>query len=221
MIIGHFAVAFGAKKFAPRVSLGILFLASQLADAIYPPLILLGVESLEVEPGITVMMPLNLVHYPYSHSIAALAIWSALFAVIYLVLARSGTRAALVIAILGVSHWFLDLLMHRPDLPISLTGPARVGLGLWNYPAVAVPLELLLFGAGAWLYARHSRPVNRRGRWGLIVLVACLLASYGAIHFGPPLPSAAAVAWSGQCALWLFVLWAFWLDRHRVQRNSL
>lgn len=220
MIIGHFAVAFGAKKYAPQVSLGALFLASQLADAISPPLILLGIESLEVEPGITVMMPLNLIHYPYSHSVIALTLWSSLFAMMYMVLARSALRTAVVIAILGVSHWFLDFLMHRPDLPISLTGSTRVGLGLWNHPVIGVPLELALFGAGIWFYVRHTRPVNRQGSLGLSGLILVLLLTYGAIHFGPPLPSATSVAWSGQIALWLFVLWAFWIDRQRERRTS-
>ena len=218
MIIGHFAVAFGAKKFVPEVSLGTLFLASQLADAISPPLILLGVESIEVEPGITVMMPLNLIHYPYSHSLVALALWSLMFATVYMVLTRSGLKTAIVIAVLGVSHWMLDVLMHRPDLPISLTGSARLGLGLWNHPIIGVPVELLLFGAGVWLYARHTRPRNRRGSLGMWALTALLLLTYVATHFGPPLPSAASVAWSGQFALWFFVFWAFWLDRQRERR---
>lgn len=219
MIIGHFAVAFGAKKYAPQVSLGTLFLASQLADTISPPLILLGIESLEVEPGITVMMPLNLIHYPYSHSIVALTLWSSLFALMYMVLARSGLKTAVVIAVLGISHWFLDFLMHRPDLPISLSGSTRVGLGLWNYPVIGAPLELALFGAGVWLYVRHTRALNRQGSLGLWALVLLLLLTYAAIHFGPPPPSAASVAWSGQTALWLFVFWAFWIDRQR-QRNA-
>lgn len=216
MIIGHFAIAFGAKKYAPQVSLGILFLACQLADVIMPPLVLLGIEALAVEPGITVMMPLNLLHYPYSHSLLALAVWSVLFAVIYMVLARSGRKAAFVIAILVISHWVLDLLMHRPDLPISLAGSARVGLGLWNYPVIAVPLELLMFGGGIWLYLRHTKPLDRAGSDGLWGLIVFLLITYAAIHLGPPLPSAEWVAWSGQVALWLVILWGFWVDRHRA-----
>lgn len=218
MVIGHFAVALGAKRYAPQVSLGILVLAAQLADAIMPPLVLLGIESLEVEPGITVMMPLNLIHYPYSHSLVALTLWSVLFAGIYMLLARSGARAAFVIAILGVSHWVLDYLMHRPDLPVSLTGSARVGLGLWDHPLIAVPLELLLFGVGVWLYVRDTRPLNRQGDLGFWALMLSLLVTYGAIHFGPPLPSATSVAWFGQTALWLFVFWAFWVDRRRERK---
>ncbi len=120
MFIGHYALAFGAKKFAPQVSLGILFLACQLADIIWPNLVFLGIEALEIEPGITVMTPLNFLHYPYSHSLVALIIWSAVFAAVYSVLRSTGTKAAIVIAALVLSHWTLDVLTHRADMPITL-----------------------------------------------------------------------------------------------------
>lgn len=218
MVIGHFGIAFGAKKYAPQVSLGILFLAAQLADAITPPLVLLGIERLEVAPGITAMMPLDLIHYPYSHSLVALSLWSALFAMAFMVLTRSGVKIAFTVAILAVSHWFLDVLMHRPDVPITLAGETRLGLGLWNHPLIAVPLELLLFAAGVWFYVRETKPLNRPGNVGLWTLVVALLLTYGAVHFGPPLPSATAVAWFGQIALWVFIFWGFWVDRQRERR---
>ena len=148
MFIGHYALALAAKKIAPRVSLGILFLACQLADIIWPNLVLLGIEAVEIEPGITVMTPLNFVHYPYSHSLIALIFWSAVFGAVYAFLRRSGTKAAIVIAVLVLSHWVLDVLTHRPDMPITLIDSSLIGFGLWNLPAVAVPLELLLFGVG-------------------------------------------------------------------------
>lgn len=217
MIIGHFALAFGAKKIAPQVSLGILFLACQLADIIGSNLVLLGIEVLEVEPGITVMTPLNILYFPYSHSLVALILWSAIFAVLYALLRRSGTKAAIVIAVLVLSHWVLDVLTHRPDMPITLTGSSHIGFGLWNFPLVAVPLELLLFGVGIWLYIRHTKPSNRQGSIGLWTLILFLLVVYVAFHFGPPPPSPTVVAWFGQ-ALWLLIAWGFWIDRHRVQR---
>ncbi len=219
MFIGHFALAFGAKKFAPQVSLGILFLACQLADIIWPNLILLGIEALEVEPGITVMTPLNFLHYPYSHSLVALILWSAIFAVLYALLRRSGTKAAIVIAVLVLSHWVLDVLTHQPDMPITLFDSSPVGLGLWNFPVVAVPFELLLFGAGIWLYARNTKPLNRQGSIGFWALTLFLLVLYAASLFGPPPPSPTAVAWSSQ-ALWLLIAWGFWVDHHRVRRSD-
>ena len=219
MFIGHFAVAFGAKKYAPTVSLGILFLACQLADIIWPNLVLLGVELLEVDPGITVITPLNFVHYPYSHSLVALILWSAIFAALYALLRRSGTKAAMVIAVVVLSHWVLDVLTHRPDMPITLSDSSVIGLGLWNYPVIAVPLELLLFGAGVWMYVGHTKPLDRTGSIGFGAMVLFLLVVYVANLLGPPPPSAAAVAWSAQ-ALWILIAWGFWVDRHRARRNN-
>jgi membrane-bound metal-dependent hydrolase YbcI (DUF457 family) len=219
MFIGHYALALAAKKSAPKVSLGILFLACQLADIIWPNLVLFGIEAVEVEPGITVMSPLNFVHYPYSHSLVALILWSVIFGAVYALLRRSGTKAAIVIAVLVLSHWVLDVLTHRPDMPITLNDSSPIGFGLWNLPVIAVPLELLLFGAGIWLYIRHTKPLNRQGSIGFWALILFLLVVYAASLLGPPPPSATAVAWSGQ-ALWLVIAWGFWVDHHRVRRSD-
>ncbi|MBT4609083.1 MAG: hypothetical protein HOC05_03510, partial [Gemmatimonadetes bacterium] len=110
MFVGHFAIAFGAKKYASHVSLGMLFLACQLADLVWPNLVLLGIESFEIEPGITVLTPLDFTYYPYSHSLLGLVGWSLLLAGLYSLLRRTGKRAAIVIAVVAVSHWFLDFL---------------------------------------------------------------------------------------------------------------
>jgi membrane-bound metal-dependent hydrolase YbcI (DUF457 family) len=219
MFIGHFALGFGAKKFAPQVSLGILFLACQMADIIWPNLVLLGLETLRIQPGITVMTPLDFVSYPYSHSLLALLLWSVVFGALYMVLSRVGIKVAIVIAALVLSHWVLDVLTHRPDLPITLSEGTKIGAGLWNYPVIAIPLELLLFGTGVFLYQRHTRALNRVGSIGLWALVLFLLTVYVANIFGPPPPSATAVAWSAQ-AMWLIIAWGFWIDRNRTSTGG-
>lgn len=219
MFIGHFALAFGAKKYAPEVSLGVLFLACQLADIIWPNLVILGLEVVEIDPGNTVMTPLNFLYYPFSHSLVTLLLWSALFAALYAFLTHSRKKAAIVIAILVLSHWVLDFLTHRPDMPITLNDPSPLGLGLWNSPFIAVPLELLIFGAGIWLYSRHTVAKNRRGSIGLWVLVIFLLLVYTANLLGPPPPSVTAVAWSAQ-ALWLIIAWGFWIDHNRMTATT-
>jgi hypothetical protein len=104
--------------------------------------------------------------------------------------------------------------MHRPDLPISPFDEARVGLGLWNSLPLTLVVEVPIFLAGCWLYSRATRARDGIGRWGFYVLVAFLLAMYGANLFGPPPPNVQAIAWAGH-AQWLIVLWAYWLDRHR------
>jgi membrane-bound metal-dependent hydrolase YbcI (DUF457 family) len=217
MFIGHFAAGFGAKRFAPQVSLGILFLACQLADIVWPNLVLFGIETLKIEPGATVMTPLDFSSYPYSHSLIALLLWSAVFSALYLALSRAGLKAAFVIAALVLSHWALDVLTHRPDMPITLGESPKIGAGLWNYPIIAVPLELLLFGIGTWIYHRCTKPLNRNGSIGFWALVLFLLVVYVGNVFGPPPPSTTAVAWSAQ-AMWLIIAWGFWIDRNRAKR---
>jgi hypothetical protein len=219
MFIGHFALGFGAKKFAPQVSLGILFLACQLADLIWPNLVLFGIETLEIQPGATAMTPLDFVSYPYSHSLIALLLWSFVFAALYLALSRSGLKAAIVIAALVLSHWILDVLTHRPDMPITLSESPKIGAGLWNYPMIAIPVELLLFGIGVWFYHRCTKPLNRKGNIGFWALVLFLLIVYAANIFGPPPPSVTAVVWPAQ-AMWLIIAWGFWIDHNRARRGD-
>src|SRR6188472_351869 len=128
MFIGHFAVAFAAKRAAPAVSLGTLFLACQFADLLWPNLVLAGVEHLAIAPGITAVTPLDFQSYPYSHSLLALAIWAALAAVVYK-LFRGATPlgALLVVAGLVLSHWVLDVISHRPDMPITIGSDTKLG----------------------------------------------------------------------------------------------
>lgn len=219
MFIGHYAVALGAKRLVPSISLGALFLACQLADLIWPNLVLLGIEKLEIDPGNTAITPLNFVYYPYSHSLLAMTVWGCAFACLYLIASRASVKAASIIAVVVLSHWALDALTHRPDMPVTLGGAARIGFGLWNLPVLAVSLELLLFGVGTWLYANFTKPIDRRGSIGFWILVGFLLLVYisnvVANFVGPPPPSVGAVAWSAQ-AMWLIVIWGYWVDRHRT-----
>lgn len=217
MFIGHYALAFGAKRLAPEVSLGTLFLACQLADLLWPTFLILGLERVEIDPGNTLVTPLNFVSYPYSHSLVMLLVWSALLALLYRVL-RGGPRLAVVtVGALVFSHYILDLITHRPDLPITINGARRLGLGLWNYPGTTLATESALFIAGAAIYAGVTRARDRIGRIGLYALIATLVAIYFAALYGPPPPNTQAIAIAGHLS-WLFVLWAYWVDRHRQPR---
>ena len=214
MFIGHFAVGFGAKRFAPQVSLGTLFLACQLADIVWPVLVLAGVETLAIAPGITAATPLDFTSYPYSHSLVALAIWAAAFALGYKALRGSSARAAVVLAIVVLSHWVLDVASHRPDMPVLVHGGPLLGLGLWYSLPATMIVETALFATGIALYVRVTRARDRIGRIALWALVGFLFIMYIAALFGPPPPSVAAVAWSDM-GQWLLVAWAYWVDRHR------
>lgn len=219
MFIGHFALAFGAKKAAPAVSLGALFLACQFADLLWPVLVLAGVEEVQIRPGATAMTPLDFVSYPYSHSLSALAGWGIVVGGLYAAAVRSRPAAGVMLGLLVVSHWVLDVVAHRPDLPITLRGTTRLGLGLWNSIPATLAVELCLFAGGIALYNQATVPRDRLGSAGLWALVAFLAVVYLASVFGPPPPDARAVAWSA-IAMWVLVVWGYWVDRHRFPASS-
>lgn len=217
MFIGHFALGFAAKRAAPRLSLGTTFLAAQFIDLLWPTLLLLGLESVRIAPGATAVTPLVFEHYPISHSLLAVAGWAVLLAAVVRLTGR-GTRAALVVGALVLSHWLLDALVHAPDLPLAPDGDARVGLGLWNSLVASQLLEVAMFAAGAWWYARFTRARDATGRWALAGLVLFLLLVHAGNLLGPPPPHVQALAWVGQ-AQWLLVAWAYWVDAHRTART--
>lgn len=217
MFIGHFAVAFAAKRAAPELSLGTLFLAAQLADLVWPTLVMLGVEAFEVRPGITAVTPLDFTDYPWSHSLTAMAFWGVALAVAWVGIKRGTPKAALIIVAVVLSHWVLDWISHRPDLPLTVGGVSRHGLGLWNSLPATLIVEGTLFAACVALYALTTSAKDRIGRWAFWGLVAFLVIVYLASLFGPPPPSTQAVAWSAQ-AIWLIVAWGYWVDRHRINR---
>lgn len=218
MFIGHFGIAFAAKRAAPSVSLGTLFAAAQLADLIWPVLVLLGVERLAIDPRATVVTPLDFVHYPYSHSLVALITWGALFGGGYAMLRHWRASGAATVALVVVSHWILDWITHRPDMPLMLHGGPKVGLGLWNSLPATLAVEFALLGAGVALYTRVSAAKDRIGSVGLWALVAFLSIIEIANVLGPPPPSPAAVA-STALSMWLLVAWGYWVDSHRRPRG--
>jgi len=217
MFIGHFALAFGAKRAAPAVSLGTLFLACQFADLLWPTLLVLGLEKVEIDPGNTLMTPLNFISYPYSHSLVMLLVWSALFALVYRVVKGSRPVAMLTIAALVFSHYILDVITHRPDMPVTINGGTKLGLGLWNHPGTELAIESAMFIIGTAFYTSATRAKDRSGRIGLYALIVVLVAVFFAALYGPPPPSVAALAVGGHFS-WLFVIWAYWVDRHRAVR---
>lgn len=215
MFIGHFGVGFGLKKSAPAVSLGTLFLGAQFIDLLWPTLLLLGVERAQLAPA-GEHPPIQFTHYPISHSLALVAVWAGLFAAVYAFLRRSRI-GAIVCGLAVLSHWFLDLLVHHPDLPLLPGGGTKVGFGLWRSVPASLLLELALFGVGVWLYTRSTEARDRIGSIGFWALVGFLLFIQAGNVFGAPPPNIAAVAWVGQ-AQWLLVIWAYWIDAHRRAR---
>jgi hypothetical protein len=213
MFIGHFALGFAAKGVTPRVSLGMLFAAAQLADIMWPVLVAAGVEQVRIDPGNTVFTPLDFVSYPYSHSLLLLVVWGVILGAGYRAIA-GGRRTFVMLAALVVSHWLLDFLTHRPDMPLYPGGP-RFGAGLWNSVPATLAVESLLFAAGLWVYLRTTRARDRIGNWALGGLVGFLLVAYvGNIAGGAP-PSIAALYITALAGAVLLCGWAWWADRHR------
>lgn len=184
MFIGHFAPALIVAARPKAAGLGTLFVAAQLVDIGFAALLVPGIEAMRIEPGITAMNPMDLHHMPYTHSLLGTAIWAGVFGA--LVWAATKRReAAIGAALVVVSHWFIDLLVHIPDLTL-FGAPPKLGLGLWNHPLVAMPLEALLIG-GAFLYymRRTQAPTGDRRLW----MLAALLATVQAVDwFGPKEP---------------------------------
>jgi hypothetical protein len=227
MFIGHFAVGFAAKQATPRVSLAVLFMAAQLADILWPVFLVLGLEQVRIEPGITAFTPLNFISYPYSHSLLMLVIWGVVFAFVFsrevrlkadattaATAAPVASRTFLVLSALVVSHWVLDYVTHRPDMPLYPGGP-KVGLGLWNSTPATIAVEVPMFVIGLWMYGRATRTRDKVGSWGLVGLGAFLIVVYVANIAGPPPPSVGAIEVSALIGFVVLVLWSWWADRHR------
>ena len=208
MFIGHYALAFGAKKIDKGPSLAIMFIAVQLLDLLWPVFVLSGLETFEIEPGNTVLTPLNFTSYPYSHSLLMTVVWAILFASFYFAFTKN-KKGSLLLGCLVFSHWVLDFITHRPDLPLSPFTDLKVGLGLWNAPIIEIILETGLFLIGVYLYYK-TVTVNRIVAFWSLVVVFLLIHFMN--MFGPPPPSINAVAWSANL-MWLFVFWAWWIEK--------
>lgn len=219
VFIGHYAVGFAAKQLAPKTSLGTLFLSVQLVDLLWPIFLLLGLESVRIDPGNTVVTPLDFYDYPITHSLAGTLAWSLLLGLIYLA-SRRYSRGAWIAGACVLSHWVLDAITHRPDLLLMPGGTTRVGLGLWNSLVGTVLVEGGIFVVGAILYWRLTAIRDRRGRYAFWSLVVLLPLIWAANLAGPPPPGEKEIAVAGLAA-WVFVPWAYWIDRHREPRANL
>ena len=214
MFIGHYAVALAAKKASPKTSLGTLFLSAQFLDLMWPIFLLVGLEHVRIDPGNTAFTPLDLYDYPISHSLVTTLGWSLGFAIVYY-FAKRYARGAWIVSFAVLSHWVLDFITHRPDMPISPGATTYVGLGLWNSVVGTVLVEGALFVVGVVLYARSTVALDRTGRYAFWSLICFFVAVYVANLLSPPPPSETAIAIGG-LLFSLIVPWGYWIDRHRT-----
>lgn len=213
MFVGHAAVGFLARRAMPSLSLTFLVFCTMFLDVLWPVFILTGLEHAAIVPGITAASPLDLSDYPWSHSLVMSVAWSLLAAMVWMLNRR--WREALVVAGCVFSHFVLDVISHRPDVPLYPGGSARIGLGLWNSRAATLAVEGTLWVVALILYARASRPTSGWGRWGLWLLVALLTAGWLQGMFGPPPPSIKIVAASALPFIALVTFWLWTIERRR------
>jgi len=215
MFIGHAAVALAAKPLLPRLNLALPLAAAFWVDMVWPVFLLLGIEQVKIDPGNTAFTPLDFVHYPWTHSLAAAVVWSFLFGAL---LIRYGKFEALILGLLVFSHWILDAISHRPDLPLWPGSGTMIGFGLWNSVPATMLVECAMFAAGVWIYVRSAPSRDRVGTWAFWSLIAFLAIMYLGNVFGPPPPNVLAIAVAGIVGGVLFTAWAWWADRHRGQK---
>ncbi len=216
MFLGHFALALAAKQVAPKTSLGTTSLAANLADLVWPLLLVLDVEQVQIVPGLMAASPFDFTHYPWSHSLLAGVVAGLCLGLGYYFLRRY-PRGALVVGALVVSHFVLDYFFHRADLPIWPGGP-KVGLGLWQSLPITLVAEAVALGLGVFVYRRMTVAIDRAGNIAFWALVSFLAAIYVSSIFGPPPPSGHTVGWMALGG-WVVVPWAYYIDRHRRLRS--
>ena len=217
MFVGHYGVSFAAKKVEPSIPLWVLFLAVQFLDVLWAPFVLLGIEKVRIVPGITATNPLDLYYMPYTHSLVAALFWSCAVGLAYQLVARPSRRQASIIIGLAVfSHWVLDFIVHRPDLPLY-DNVAKVGLSLWNAPVLAFGLEGALLFGGIWLCLRERMARS----YGTLVFGVLMVGIQAYVFFGPPPTSDRAFAWTAIIAYAVFAMVIWWLqDRQSITKAA-
>jgi hypothetical protein len=214
VFVGHYGPSFFGKALRKPIPLWVLFIAVQWLDVVWSILVLLGIEKVRIAPGITKSSPLDLYYMPYTHSLPAAVLWSVAAGFVYWLVRRADGRAAAAIVGAAVfSHWLLDFLVHRPDLPIY-DNASKVGLGLWNYPAIALGLEMAFLFAGMYLYFAADVS-GKRSRRGMVLFGFVMLAVQSFVFFGPPPSSDHSVAVTAILSYIVFAAVAGWLDARR------
>ncbi len=211
MLVGHFGVSLAAKRVAPKASLGTLMLASMLPDLLAWALFLAGIEHARIHPGITRTNSLEMYDIAISHSLATAALWGALLAAAYF-LWHHYSRTSWVILGLVLSHWLLDFVSHRPDMPLAPGFHHYFGLGLYNSPVGILLVEGLVWFGGIVIYARSTRARRLAGAWMFWAGTALLTLLWIFTLNGASPPDLRRAGISSLIFLFILVLWAYFVD---------
>jgi hypothetical protein len=217
MLLGHYGVALAIKRAEPKISLGVLFLACQLADLLWGCFLLLGWEHVRIVPVDNPLLTFDFFDYPISHGLIGMVCAGIGAALVYYSWPTRDTsrhfRASVIVGLTVVSHYLLDVIVHQPDLPLAGDDSPKLGLGLWNHFGLSVALELVVLAAGAVAYAtlKSRRHPVRPARLAIVLVV--LLAVYAAAILGPPPPSVTAVGVGDIVFLLAMVALGAWADK--------
>ncbi|MCF0060386.1 metal-dependent hydrolase [Dyadobacter chenwenxiniae] len=218
MFIGHFGLSFAAKKAAPKVSLGTLFIATQFVDILWPFLLVTDIEKVAIVPGYTKSNALEFLYFPYTHSLLAGIIWGVVVGLIFW-LFKKDKQGAIVLGLCVLSHWFCDLLVHTADLPLFPFTDAKFGFGLWNHVAISLTIETIIYLAGVYIYANFTKAKTSGANWGLWSFVVFLLIFNFANTFGPPPSDSIMTLFITLVTLMVIIIsLAYWVDKKRVVR---
>jgi len=219
MFIGHYGVSLLAKSRDKSIPLWVLFIAVQLVDVLWAVFIFTGVERVRIVHGFTKTNPLDLYYMPYTHSLVGALIWSAVAFALYLPFRKRSSLGAyaapLIVGAAVFSHWVLDLIVHVPDLALY-DDTYKMGFGLWNYPAIALFLELVIAAVGLYAYMRSSRPVSSVGTFGVPILMVFVAALQIWVFFGPDPAGPSAMALTAIASYIAIAAIAGWLDWKRA-----
>jgi len=216
MFVGHYAASLALKKFEKRASLGVLFLAVQLVDIVFFPLVLLGIERINIIENYTQSTHFQLEYMPFTHSLLGSMLWAAAAYVLFRWVFVKNHTIALVVALAVFSHWVLDLVVHTPDLPLWSDASLKLGFGLWNNAIATYVLEAALLLGALWLYLKSTTASTATGKYGMGVFIVFLLLVNVMNIFGPlGSDSKVQLAVSALAAYFVFAAVAFWLDKKR------
>jgi hypothetical protein len=221
MFIGHFGLSFGVKKTAPQISLVTLFVATQFVDILWPFMLLFGIERVNIVPGYTAINPFDFVHYPYTHSLLMGAVWGVVLGGIYWLIKRN-VKHAVIVGLCVLSHWFLDLIVHVADLPLTPFTEGKYGWGLWNHLLPTLALEGIIFFGGLYLYLKNTRAITKAGKWNVWLLVAVLMLINISNLLSPPPPADALVLMVVSFLVVFVILLglAYWVDKSREYQSA-
>jgi hypothetical protein len=208
MLMGHYGVALAASGTDRRLPLWVSFLAVQIVDVFWAIFLLTDIERVSLSPGLP-SNSLVLEHMPYTHSLVGTMAFASLAAIVYRFATTTGWRPAGLVGLAVVSHWMLDLIVHRHDLTLHGTGDGY-GFGLWGVPLAASGLELGLVVLSAWYFARRTNlPAPR-----VIALTAAMAGGTIWFYFGPRFTSVTTTAVAALATYAMMTTATWWVEGH-------